>query len=302
MPAFGLVNETGTLRRVLAKRPQEVFQTQFLIDTNWERAGWSSAPEYNAAAEEHFRYVRFLQNHKIAINYHDDDWIISLDSISLRDTCVMTPAGLVQASLHEPARIPESESVASFITQLGAKELGTIEAPDKLSGSDFVWIRPDLVLTAETPRTTAGAIAQFKRICEPHLTGLQVITLKLKPSDSEKQERQVRTALRNALSPLSDSVLLVAKHRFEQESIDLLERDLGLTLEDVSEEEYNHLGASLLVVNATTAAGPDWPALHSLYDRLMTKYQMRTYRMTYEHLGRSGMGLGSLIVTLLRDA
>eukprot|EP01057_Protomagalhaensia_wolfi_P001124 Protomagalhaensia_wolfi_Nauph_80__1123@NODE_165_length_3359_cov_142_432831_g124_i0_p2_GENE_NODE_165_length_3359_cov_142_432831_g124_i0NODE_165_length_3359_cov_142_432831_g124_i0_p2_ORF_typecomplete_len303_score38_57Amidinotransf/PF02274_17/1_3e09_NODE_165_length_3359_cov_142_432831_g124_i07971705 len=302
MPAFGLVNETGTLRRVLAKRPQEVFQTQFLIDTNWEKAGWSSAPEYNAAAEEHFRFIRFLQNHKIAINYHDDDWIISLDSIALRDTCVMTPAGLVQGNLHEPPRIPESESIAGYVTQLGAEELGAIEAPDKLSGSDFVWIRPDLVLTAETPRTTAGAIAQFKHICEPHMKSLQVVTLKLRSSDSENQERQVRTALRNALSPLSESVLLIAKHRFEQESIDLLEKDLGLTLEDVSEEEYSLLGASLLIVNATTAAGPDCPELLPLYERLTEKYKIRTYRMTYEHLGRSGMGLGSLILTLLRDA
>eukprot|EP01053_Blabericola_migrator_P005321 Blabericola_migrator_1__5320@NODE_272_length_10504_cov_138_380473_g227_i0_p2_GENE_NODE_272_length_10504_cov_138_380473_g227_i0NODE_272_length_10504_cov_138_380473_g227_i0_p2_ORF_typecomplete_len296_score45_79Amidinotransf/PF02274_17/1_1e12NES_C_h/PF18208_1/0_11DUF722/PF05263_11/0_11_NODE_272_length_10504_cov_138_380473_g227_i0937510262 len=293
--SFNQSNEVGTLRRVMTKRPAEATPTQYLIDTNWEQAGWLAAPEFNAASEEHFRFIRWLQRQPMTVNYHDDEDIISLNSLAVRDCVIMTPSGIIEASLHETCRIPEPESVCSYVSQLGAPVLGSVQAPEKMNGSDFVWLNSKVLLAAVTDNTTAGAIEQVQAL----MKGTEVIVLELKKEVNNVNK--VRQCLKNAFSPLTKNAALIAKHLFSEKDLKKLSEDLGLTLEEVTPEEYQNLGGSVVVPHQFSAAIPDKPALSRLIEEVIPKYGLKVYPQAYVALSNTGIGLGSLIVTLHRE-
>eukprot|EP01054_Gregarina_sp_Poly1_P002971 Gregarina_sp_Poly_1__2970@NODE_1832_length_3252_cov_230_314600_g1190_i0_p2_GENE_NODE_1832_length_3252_cov_230_314600_g1190_i0NODE_1832_length_3252_cov_230_314600_g1190_i0_p2_ORF_typecomplete_len304_score46_91Amidinotransf/PF02274_17/7_3e14_NODE_1832_length_3252_cov_230_314600_g1190_i014442355 len=301
-PVFSVASETTALRRLLTKRPQEAWQTQYLIDANWEKCAFKTAPEFNAAAEEHFRFIRFLQAQGVTANYHEDEWIIALESIGVRDACLVTPVGLIQGLLTSSDRVAEPESVASYLEQLGGDILGRISGPGEFCASDAIWLSSNLLAIAVSPRTNLHAIQQIRDIFAERkgLQQIKILQLELTAS-SPDEERVVRTALVNALSPIKESAAIIARHKFTPESIKVLE-EAGIQLEDVSPQEYQAFGASVLVVNPHAACTAKAEALERIQSEILElKYKYTVYPMKYDMLSSARVGVAGLVLPTKRD-
>ncbi len=235
------LSETGALRHVVVKRPDEAFGSADAIAAQWRALGYTGPPDLGAARDEHARLVSLLEAGGATVHALPADDDVGMDSIYVRDTSVVSPDGIILCSMGKEPRRTEPSAQARAFASLGAPRtaiVGKIAAPGRLEGGDLVWLNAAAVAVGSGYRTNDAGIAQLRALLG---ATIEVIAVPLPhwrgPSDV--------LHLMSLLSPVDTDLAVVFspllpvsfRHRL---------LDGGITLIEVPDPEYDSMGANVL--------------------------------------------------------
>lgn len=249
MAEVGIHSECSPLKRAAVKRPQEAFTSQYIINTKWEMENWTAPPDYNRAAEQHFQFLKRLA---IPARFQPEDFVHSLNSIYLRDAALVTPDGKhIVMRMTDFNRAGEPHEASAFLDQLGIEQLGEVYEPAVANGSDFYWLRKDLLLAALTEFTNKQAIDQVLKLLKENPATVTVRLLLVDLSETNKnlsKNCKTRCHLVSALSMVREDLLVLCPDRFPAGFAAEL-KGLGFQFIEVPLEAWDCGAAEILPLN-----------------------------------------------------
>src|SRR5258708_7064933 len=105
-PAFGCLNATRTLRRVLLRRPhaEEL--------ASWRELGWRAQPDAAAIAREHEELCALLADAGAQVVVVAEPVAGDADAIYAYDPALIGPDGALLLNIGKPARAQEADALA----------------------------------------------------------------------------------------------------------------------------------------------------------------------------------------------
>ncbi len=153
---WGSDSEVGTLREVLVCPPRSY---RWLPTSAISRATLDSGARFDAAeaTDQHAQLVDALRGAGVECRLLEQDDTLPYQ-VFMRDSCVITPAGLVGTQPSQPWRRGEPMRVRDFAEECGPGLWHSITA-GSLEGGDFVMVEPGhaLIGTGEGRTTYEGA-------------------------------------------------------------------------------------------------------------------------------------------------
>lgn len=151
-PAFGVTSMTGTLRRVLVRRPA--------VSGDWEGAGWR-VPDPAGLLRQHEAFCELLDSLGAHVEVADalDGHV---DAVYMHDPLLVTGAGGIPLRMRKPARAQEPIHAREELERLGVPVLGELAEGAYADGGDRFWLDESTMaigLSYRTNRAGAGAVA-----------------------------------------------------------------------------------------------------------------------------------------------
>lgn len=249
---FVVCNEFDLAERMLVKRPQEALSSQYLVEKSWEASGWRSIPKYHDAAEQHFRFTKMLRFKELAVSWMPEEWVMSMNSMLIRDPVIMTPAGFISGVLVPAARQGECDEVSEYLEQLGVVKVGEIEFPAKLSGADIIWLNSENVVVGLSEDTNIECVDQLKSIFEKHfkLKSVKIHVTQIRNLESSSTPPRVRLNLTTILAPISPTHLVICSELLLDYGSDFIEK---FTILEINYDQWNNFGADIYLANPRLA-------------------------------------------------
>jgi len=164
MKSYGGHTMTGTLQRVLVCRPAAA---GWGAGTSWRELGYVHAPEADAAAEQHQRLVRALEDAGAEVLELPEDDALTLDAVYAHDASFPTDHGMILMRPGKATRRGEPDAHARWFGAHDIPVLGRIEPPGLTEAGDMVWLDPETVLIGEGYRTNDDGIEQVRQLLAP---------------------------------------------------------------------------------------------------------------------------------------
>jgi arginine deiminase len=238
---YGSQSETGAIRAVILKRPEEAFGDQARVAAGWRALNYLGEPDFATACAQHAEFASRLGQAGVEICYLPAAAGTGLDSVYVRDPVVMCHRGAILCHMGKLARGDEPAAMAAFLKDMGVPIVGAITGEGRLEGGDVVWLDERTLAVGQGYRSNAEGLRQLRELLRhdvdeviavplPHWTG---------PDDC--------LHLMSMLSPV-DRDLAVAYSRllpvpFRQQ---LLAR--GTRLLEVPDAEYDSLACNVLAL------------------------------------------------------
>jgi N-dimethylarginine dimethylaminohydrolase len=165
----GALNEYGPIRRVALRRPQEAFLDQSRLDAEWRPLGYTAVPSFHGAVAEHAALAAALTAAGAALDYLPSDPSLTIDSLYVRDACIVAPAGIILCSMGKPARRGEPALAGRALAALGLPVAGAIEGEGRLEGGDLVWLDERTLVVGHTYRSNDEGIRQLRALVGPEV-------------------------------------------------------------------------------------------------------------------------------------
>lgn len=234
------MNEVGQLRRVLMRRPRDVFVNQRSVCKQWESLGYLGEPDFENAVREHAAFGAQLEESGARVDYLPGTDALTLDAIYTRDAAVAVPGGLVLCRMGKRARDPEPQAMGDAVAPLGVDILGAIEGGGHLEGGDVVWLDATTLIVGRGYRTNDEGIRQLAQLVGEQV---EVIVVPLPHWHGDGDVFH----LMSMLSPVGRQLALVYSPllpvSFRQW---LLARDIRLV--EVPDEEFDSMGCNVLAL------------------------------------------------------
>ncbi len=234
-------SEIGRLRRVVVKHAAQAFRSAARIAAEWRDLNFAAPPELDRAIKEYDAFRALLARggaEILELPARDD---VTLDSIYTRDSSIASPRGLVLASMCKPQRAAEPGAQAAALEAWDLPVAGALTAPARLEGGDGVWLDDRLVAVGIGYRTNRAGIAQLKSILGGSIDELIEVPL---PHWGGPQDV---FHLMSMISPIDRRLALVYARLLPVPFVERL-RDLGFTLVEVPDDEFESMGANVLAV------------------------------------------------------
>jgi dimethylargininase len=169
MRDYGSQSMIGPLRRVLVKRPDEVFATA--DPAQWH---YASQPDLEVAQGEHDALVELLRQAGAQVFYHDDPQPDRADAIYVYDPAIVTDRGAIILSMGKELRRGEEAPMARRLMDLGVPVLYTLRGEARAEGGDLLWLDHDTLAVGLGFRTNAEGMRQLGEALAGHVTLLPV--------------------------------------------------------------------------------------------------------------------------------
>jgi dimethylargininase len=239
---FGAQSMTAPLRDVLVKGPRPAFGAAFEDPVH----GFRHAVNLDIARREHDGFVEVLDRlgvivHELGVETDSPDLIYTFDPI------LVTDRGSIPLRPGKATRRGEEHVLEAWPASFGIPTLGRIEPPATIEGGDTFWLRPDLLCVGRSSRTSDDGARQLGA-----LVGGEVCIFDV-PAPRDPAEL---LHLLSVVSPISDDLVVVFSPLLPASLRGLL-RELGATLIDVPEEEFETLGCNVLAVRPGVAVVAD---------------------------------------------
>lgn len=239
MPA-GALNEYGPLRRVALRRPQEAFIDQARLDAQWRPLGYIAAPDHAGAVAEHAALAAALSAAGAAVDLLPGDPALTIDSLYVRDACIVGPHGIILCSMGKPARRGEPALAGAALADLGLPIAGAIEGDGRLEGGDLVWLDAATLVVGHTYRTNDEGIRQLRRLVGP------AVAVVVADMPHHRGPGDV-FHLMSVLSPLDRDLALVYSPLMPIRLRQLL-LSRGIALVEVPDAEFDSMGGNVLAL------------------------------------------------------
>ncbi len=159
---YGCQSEVGKIEKLLLKHPQDGWLDGQNVASHWRELNYTSCPEYRTACEEYDAFVGLLKRVIPEIHFLPQNSQTGLDSIYVRDSSLVTRAGVILCSMGKEYRRGEPAAAGEFYQGLGIPLLGEITGAGRLEGGDVVWLDETTLIVGEGYRTNAEGIRQLK--------------------------------------------------------------------------------------------------------------------------------------------
>jgi len=234
-------SETGKIKSLFIKRPDQAFKSESHISQYWKDLNYLEKPDMSKAKDEYTDFESILRKHDITIYHLPEDDSVNMDSIYCRDAAIATNAGMILCNMGKEARKNEPTALKKAFEANGIPILGTIIAPGTVEGGDVAWLDNNTLAVGHTYRTNAEGIDQLTAMLLP--LGVEVITV---PLPHYKGPEDV-FHLMSILSPVDTNIAVVYSPLMPIAFRDyLLSRNIHLI--EVSDEEFESMGCNVLAL------------------------------------------------------
>ncbi len=229
------------LQSVWIRPPDEAGWGQQAIASQWQALNYLEPPEPAMAREQYASLASLLKREVPEVRLLTGGSGLSLDSVYCRDASIATDFGMILCRMGKAARTGEPALHREVFEKAGIPILGAIEAPGTLEGGDVAWLGPKLLAVGNSYRTNPSGIEQLTSLLAPK--GIEVLPVDLPhfrgPSDVFH--------LMSILSPVDRDLAVVYAPLmpigFRNRLI-----DLGFSLVEVPEAEFDTLGSNVLAL------------------------------------------------------
>jgi len=234
-------SETGKIKSLFIKRPDQAFKSESHISQYWKDLNYLEKPDMSKAKYEYTDFESILSKHDITIYHLPEDDSVNMDSIYCRDAAIATNAGMILCNMGKEARKNEPTALKKAFEANGIPILGTIIAPGTVEGGDVAWLDNNTLAVGHPYRTNAEGIDQLTAMLLP--LGVEVITV---PLPHYKGPEDV-FHLMSILSPVDTNIAVVYSPLMPIAFRDyLLSRNIHLI--EVPDEEFESMGCNVLAL------------------------------------------------------
>ena len=231
--AFGCLNATRKLRRVLVRPPR----TDEL--SAWREYGWRAEPDPVAAAREHADLCATLSDAGAEIVLAEEPVAGDPDAIYAYDPVLIGPEGAILLRIGKPGRVVEAEALVPALTVAGIPVAARMKAPETADGGDMFWLDERTLLVGRGYRTNDAGIATVRSL----LPGIDVLAFDL----PHVRGRDDVLHLMSLVSPLADNLVVAYTPLLPVRLVELFEQR-GIEIVEVPEEEFETMGANVLAL------------------------------------------------------
>jgi len=170
--AFGGQSMFQPLRRVLVKRPDEVFAVE-----DPERWHYVGRPDLAAAQDEHDAMAETMRLSGAEVVYHEEPQPDRADAIYVFDPTLLTDHGAVVLSMGKDLRRGEEEALSLRLQEFGIPILFSLEGEARAEGGDLLWLDHRTLVVGIGFRTNQEGLRQLRAGLEP--LGVEVLAFEL---------------------------------------------------------------------------------------------------------------------------
>jgi len=235
------MSEVAPLRRVVVKHPDDAVRDAAAIAEEARALNYAGTPDLDRARTEYEAFVRLIADEGADVLRLPRAGEAGLDSIYARDASVVSPRGMILASMGKAERSGEPAAQARAFAAWGTPVAGIIQPPGRLEGGDVVWLDDRIVAVGRGYRTNAAGIAQFRAILGDAVDELIEVPLPHWRGPADVFH------LMSILSPVDYRLTVVYAPLMP---VPFRERllDLGFDFIDVPTEEFDSMGANVLAL------------------------------------------------------
>jgi dimethylargininase len=169
MREYGSQSMIAPLRKVLVKRPDEIFATA--EPSRWH---YTSQPDLEAARDEHDALVELLRRADAQVFHHDEPQPDRADAIYVYDPAIVTDRGAIILSMGKELRRGEEAPMARRLTDLGVPVLYTLHGEARAEGGDLLWLDHDTLAVGLGFRTNVEGMRQLAEALDGQVTLIPV--------------------------------------------------------------------------------------------------------------------------------
>jgi N-dimethylarginine dimethylaminohydrolase len=233
------MTDVGPWSRIIVRHPRDTFGSADKIAREWRDLHFTAPPDLARACEQFDAFVSLCAAHTSVVPIQTALEGLTLDAIYVRDASIISARGAILCRMGKPQRAGEPGALAESYRQLGIHVLGEIRAPGKLEGGDFTWLGPRLAAVGRGYRTNDEGIRQLRDLLGDSIDELIVVQLPHYRGPGDVFH------LMSIISPVDVDLAVVYSPLMP---VSFRERllDLGYTLVEVPEEEFDSMGANVL--------------------------------------------------------
>lgn len=233
--------EFGALSSVVVKHARDAFVSDMRIHDEWRTLGFSTPPDFAAAAREYDAFLDALTAGGTGILALPQSPETTLDSVYVRDASIVCPDGVVLCRMGKPQRRAEPDAQRRAYESWGIPIAGAIEPPGQIEGGDVVWLDDRTIVVGRGYRTNDEGIRQLRGILGGSIDELMVVPLPHWRGPADVFH------LMSIISPVDRDLAVVYSPLLPVPFRDaLLER--GISLVEVPDEEFESMGANVLAI------------------------------------------------------
>ncbi len=235
------MTDVGPWSRIIVRHPRDVFANGEKIAREWRDLHFTAPPDLSRACDQFDAFVALCGAYTSVVVTPDVHDGLTLDAIYVRDASIMSALGAILCRMGKPQRGAEPAALAETYTRLGINVVGEIQAPGKLEGGDFTWLGPRLAAVGRGYRTNDEGIRQLRELLGDTIDELIVVPLPHYRGPGDVFH------LMSIISPVDVDLAVVYSPLMP---VSFRERllDLGYTLVEVPDQEFDSMGANVLAV------------------------------------------------------
>jgi N-dimethylarginine dimethylaminohydrolase len=227
--------------RLFVKHARDAFVSPEAVAAEWKALNFVAPPDVARAIDEYDRFVDRLTRLGGRPTFFPRSTGVGLDSIYVRDASVACSDGVVLGRMGKPLRAAEPAAQETFFRVSGVPILGTIEPPGTLEGGDVTWLGDRIVAVGRGYRTNDEGIRQLRALLARAVDELIVVPLPHWRGSGDVFH------LMSVISPVDRDLAVVYSPLlpvlFREHLL-----DLGISLVEVPDEEFDTMGANVLAV------------------------------------------------------
>ncbi len=237
----GSQSETGRIRSLILKRPDDAFVSDLAIARQWRGLRYESRPDFRRAIDEYQALVERLEAAGIELLFLPREESVGLDSLYVRDAAVATNEGLVLCNMGKAAREAEPSALGRAAREWGIRIRGQVSGDGILEGGDVVWLDERTLAVGRSYRTNEEGIRQLRGFLYGSVDELVVVPLPHHRGPGDVFH------LMSVLSPIDRDLALVYSPLLPIPFREWLLRR-GVWLVETPEEEFGSLGCNVLAL------------------------------------------------------
>jgi N-dimethylarginine dimethylaminohydrolase len=214
----------------------------------WQTYGWRSSPDASRAAEEHaaFRDRLAASGAEIVIGAAPTPG--DPDAIYAYDPTLLTDDGAVLLRPGKVGRRGEPDALAEDLQRAGVQVIGHLTEPATAEGGDMFFLDERTLLVGRGYRTNDAGIEQLRAL----LPGIEVVAFDLPHFHGPSECLH----LMSFISPLDADLVVGSTPMMPVRLMELL-RERGISIVEVTDEEFDSMGANVLALGPRIALALD---------------------------------------------
>ena len=234
---YGCQSMFDKAETILIKHPQDAFISQDHLNDSWQEFDYQAVPDFEKALQEFSRFEQIILDHVPQVLYLPFDKNVGMDSIYTHDSVKITRHGAIYFPMGKSLRESETWAMESYLESISIKTLGHIKGKGKMEGGDIVWLDDQTVALGMGYRTNKEGIDQFLKLTGDFIKEFFIIPL------PHAEGPDACLHLMSLISMIDHDLAVVYLKYLPVFFKEILE-SRGITLIDVSDEEYDRLALS----------------------------------------------------------
>ncbi len=233
-------SEVNFLKKVVMKHPEDAFQSDDRIDSEWKQLNYFGRPDGLEAEREFVALIGLLEKFGVEVLTLPPADTVGLDSIYTRDASVVTDGGIILCNMGKKERRGEPETQNDFYRASNIPVLGKIQSSGTLEGGDVTWLDRRTLVVGRGYRTNDEGIIQLSSLVGPETNVITVSMPHFRGPRDVLHLMSIVSLIDDNLAVVYSPLMPVSFREF------LIQK--GFELIEIAEEEYDSQACNILTI------------------------------------------------------